>query len=346
MEEKHTLLTKLKEKLKNMNTKVVKRIAGLALAAAMLVVPLSACQNNTNTPVDPGTDINNPVDENKNHSAILNKILTDSYYRNLVNVAENKKNYNNDYDYAKNNNAYTAIPYGFLEKQGYDINAIKNNQLECITDVCIRNKDLYVELKIEHKSSIDYYANYILKYNLTDKELSDFKLLYSLSYPCYQAPQFVQELSYQKNATVEHQAYITKTSFKNVVEEITHFVRKSGKVNSTGLTNPASDLRINLLSFKENENTVTFLIHENVDFNTNGRYVFDKTVAIGTFDPVNVLTTSIDGKTVFSGYTDEFMFEENREKFNNSKYQVTYYNSDGVTFADIFNSNLYGNIIE
>ena len=283
-------------------------------------------------------------DENKNHSAILNKVLTDSYYRNLVEVAENKKNYNNDKLYAKNNNAYTAIPYGFLEKQGYDINAIKNNQLECITDVCIRNKDLYVELKVEHKSSIDYYANYILKYNLTDKELSDFKLLYS-GYPCYQAPQFVQELSYQKNATVEYKTYLAKTSVSKIEESVTKYIRNSGEVNSTGLTS-YGNLKINLLGFDEDETTVTLLIHQDVDGSLNGRNTYNETIAIGTFNPYALKTDIIDGHNVYTGTAGAVMFEENREKFNNSKYQVTYYNSDEITFADIFNSNLYGNIIE
>lgn len=241
------LLTKLNEKFKNIKDETKKRITATILAGGIALSGLgmagcSSCNpnenNNTNPPiVTPGGDENggNQGNGNQNggnqngssqtpdyskYSQVLQNVLTDNYYYSLISNAES-----HDYDFAYNNQKYQPIPYGFLEDQGFDIDKYKSHQLKCTSELYSINNDLYVELKAEIQASTNYMANYVLKYSLTEKEMDELgKLFSSLYYSTfedatyYQAPFFVQELSYLKEPEIKSVGYITDASNKNFEE--------------------------------------------------------------------------------------------------------------------------------
>ena len=161
------------------------------------------------------------------YSQILQNVLTDSYYNGLIGTAEA---HDEDYIFNTNNGRtyrnqkYQAIPYGFLEDEGFDISKFKNNQLNCYSNLYSINNDLYVELKTEIPASTNYFAHYLLKYSLTEKEIDElgklFTDLYSATHHTtyYQAPFFVQELSYLKTPEIKSVAYITQTSASNFIQ--------------------------------------------------------------------------------------------------------------------------------
>ena len=135
---------------------------------------------------------------------ILTDIINDPYY-DQVNA-----DYGDD-GILKGQNAEAPIPYAFLEREGYDVDAIKNDQLSCESVAYIIGDDtskLYLSVKAE--TSAGYYGNYVLSYPLTEKEYEDFYMLHDEMY--IEAAFFVQELDKQKRATVESHVNVdTKT---------------------------------------------------------------------------------------------------------------------------------------
>lgn len=359
MEEKTTnLMEKLKiyikfplkrvaDGIKTPNVK--KRVAALAMATGILVAPLSACScantnanNASSTPTissnidSSATDSSTQTPENaySEYSKILQTVMTDSYYTNLVDVAETKYNQGDKY-YAKNNNTYMQIPYGFLKQQGYNIDAIKNNQLECISDVYTRGNDLYIELKVEHKSSIDYFANYLIKYTLTNQELEDLTLLNSAtSRPYYQAPQFIQELSYQKNAELLSVQYWEKQYQQLSEQQILNYILNSGKVNASGFEKSVTLTSI-LVDYRQDEDKdseyVKLYVHTPTYSIKNQTIV---TTAI--ICPMPLLGAVVDGNFVIrNDLPTPIIWDTEKLIFNNSKFTATFYNSYNSTLDDI-----------
>ena len=247
------LLTKLRENLRrdsfNMDesanemykdirvsrkNKIAKKVAGVALALGIATAPitLSACNitidpdngitierpnddPNTDNPStdnpstdDPTTD-NPPEEITSQHSEIFNTVVYGDYYNQV------EENYFENIN--KVSNITNPIPYKFLEDEGYDIDAIKEDQYKCLTNSYIYDdapNDLYVSVKIENPNTINgksYYTNYILKYNLTDQEKEDMDLVYSKNY--IEAPFFIQELSYQKKPEIQSETKWTMDTY-------------------------------------------------------------------------------------------------------------------------------------
>lgn len=146
------------------------------------------------------------------YSQILQTVLTDSHYTNLINE------YFGSYNYEGPENKHTSIPYAFLEKQGHDINSIKTDQLKCITDAYIKNdnkNELYVTVRVENKNNLgNYYTNYVLSYNLTEKEYNDLYMLHKGRYR--EASYFIQELSKVKIPTVKSSVNIDIETYDNL----------------------------------------------------------------------------------------------------------------------------------
>ncbi len=233
------LLAKLGEKFKKIKDDTKKRImatifaGGIALSGiGMTGCDNSADPNNTNPPiVNPGD--NNGGTQNggtqnpnyANYSQILQNVLTDSYYENLESAdkSDNKIGSNR---YTYNHPRFMALPYGFLEDEGFDIEAIKEKDLYAESGLYTIGNNLFIELRAEIKTDTpfwentsSYLANYLLKYTLTDQELKEIHALHTSLSPFdkttySQAPWFVQELSYLKTPEVVSKQYITLDSIE------------------------------------------------------------------------------------------------------------------------------------
>ena len=175
----------------------------------------SAWSNSVTYPSNSGGS--SKVDYSK-YSKILQTIMTSYGYIGLIRLDQS---YTRG-DYALNNPKFQPIPYGFLEDEGYDIDKIKSAQLKCGAELYSIDTDLYVELKVETKASTNYITNYVLKYELTKQELNEMQHLFidlssSKDITYYQAPFFIQEVSYQKKPEVLSEAYTTESCHNGAV---------------------------------------------------------------------------------------------------------------------------------
>ena len=183
-------------------------------------------QNNSNNNNNSNSNTSNSENQYKNRSEILKTILYSDYYNGLIRKAKNSAA-NKNFDY-ETQNKYQAIPYGFLEDEGFDIDAIKEDRLKCETEVFLLDGELYLTCRVENKASTDYYTHFVIKYNLTEKELNDLNLLHKeyeegsnqVRSVCFQAPFFIQQLSLDKEATKLSENNITKDAEKMAEKHI------------------------------------------------------------------------------------------------------------------------------
>ncbi len=256
-------------------------------------------------------------------SQAMQNVLTDNNYLGLIAEAEKHSSLG---AYSKNNNAYMAIPYQFLTDEGFDVINISKNNLRARSELFTMGNDLYITLYAEKAASTNYFANYVLKYELTDQELSDLNRLYSSASPVsdatyVQAPFFIQELSKLKTPEVISEAYITPQAYEKVNADF-----KNDPVFEHGILN------------------ATFMKHE---LNTLGcdDYTFlvcegkEKAKAVKNTGKMGIITYSmlgdyrkdIDGNKVY--YNDQnnitsTILDEHAEAFQNSIKQVTFYHSN------------------
>lgn len=225
------MLIKLGEKFKNIKEDTKKRIMATIMAGGIALsgLGMAGCNNLLN-PDDPGTEITNPDNKYAKYSQILQNVLTDKYYTNISYIEDSDTDVGTK-RWSYNNPKCLAIPYGFLEDEGFDIDKIKEKELDSKSWIYLIDNDLYVELLAEVKSNTtfttgetSYYTNYLLKYNLTNQETKElkslFKSLHSYRKTAYsQGPLFVQELSYLKKPEVLANTKITPNSLKAFEEE-------------------------------------------------------------------------------------------------------------------------------
>ena len=169
-------------------SKVVHRIGAFGIAVA-LGFSLNSC--NFHLPEDPSYNNNqnnneNNEDNNQNnnqnnsdgqldwsqYSELLQNVLTNDYYDSLMTQAAA------DYKFLSSG-AFQPHPYAFLEKEGYDVKAIQNKEIEAYTMSFVLDSEpnnLYMFTRVTDPTNT-YHTNYILKYHLTDEEMDDYNLL-------------------------------------------------------------------------------------------------------------------------------------------------------------------------
>lgn len=207
-----------------MNRKILTVIAGIAATLALSPLSLTACASNTSdepnttagvdNPIDPSSpttpnSTDNPSNSNdKKYSDILNAVLTDEYYLDKIK--------NNDAVYFYSDLDFAPYPYPFLKKQGHDISKMNPKPiLDCSTEIYFiddNNEKLYMSVLVENEN--DYYTNYILSCILSQQEYSEITMLFEGNYA--EAPFYVQELSAQKDITIESKVNITKSMYEGV----------------------------------------------------------------------------------------------------------------------------------
>jgi|GEM_PF-2083777 len=306
------------------------RIVATAIASSMAMVSIFGLVGCANTNTDPG---NNPGGGNNNqtpdysqYSQILQNVLTDDYYTYLITQSV-ISSYDN---YAKNNPEYQPIPYGFLEDEGFDVSKIKNKTLSCSSELYSINNDLYVELKVEIKSSTDYFANYVLKYNLTNEEKYEIDSLFSVLYSnlgnatYFQAPFFVQELSYLKDPQVLSTAYITEYCSNNAVE---YFNKKEFLATSHHAVYLGSEYVDN--------SQIAYHTYQIRPKTSNARFVSQ--IGTITTHTIGYGRLEIDNKFVQNAemYNSGKISTQNRQNFESNIQSITSYTTRDHYFKDI-----------
>lgn len=200
-----------------MANNLLKKLATLMMATTIAFTPIAAGCDNCSTPdnnngpgienVEPGNGTENPGNENpgnenpgnenptpEQHSALLNAVLNNQYYKNAITAAAGVQD-------VANKNKYKPIPYKYLEDKGYNVTKIKNNELRCESDVFLYNNELYIALKTEVEASTNYFDCQILKYQITEQEIEELNKMYASLQSSYkgtyvQGPFMVQHISY------------------------------------------------------------------------------------------------------------------------------------------------------
>ena len=262
----NNLLSKLSKRISlegnTMKSTLKNAVRPLALttAAAVLALSLSSCQFLNNLPIpginpDDTTDIVTPGGEDidpalAQYSPLLRSVLTDADVNALLDA------FDADYNSVPKS-SYQPHPYAFLASKGHNVSKIKSGALDCHTYSYMPKNDpnsLYIMTYVEdegNRMADDYYAQYCIKYTLTDQESSEYRMLFSDQYAqCY----FINDaISKHKTAQVVSQSYITKEA---------HEAFKQSLPNTPGVTDYLGSKQLNLLmhSFDANADTFNLIV--------------------------------------------------------------------------------------
>ena len=237
--------------------KAYKRFAILTISAALAgVVALGACSLGGQTggddtdPDGPTIDNNDPTSEpEEKYSQILQDVLESDYYAELTDMYEAAWNY-------PITKAHEAIPYAFLSREGFDIQAIKDEEIDCDSVAYIKNDDtstLYLSTKVVTDGADPYYTCYTLSYPLTDKEYDDLVMLHQEKY--IQAPYFIQELDNQKTAEVISKASITVEAYDGILNYLVGFAQMTSAFGTDKLDLDFIDFSVDNQTFEVNLRT-------------------------------------------------------------------------------------------
>ena len=302
--------SRLKTALKN--AKISKKIATLSLTTALVVsgITFAGCSNDSHNP-GPGPDPN-PGPIESEYSQIMDTVLNDEYYTSLV----------DNFTYEDNSSAYyDPHPYGFLEDEGYNIDDIKNGTLKCYSTSYMKDDGYYIRTMVENKASTDYYGCYIIKYDLTDQEKDELDMLFKEQY--IQTPLYIQEISNQKSASVQSEAYISKTGYESILartktsQNLTTNTLGTNNVDVMYLGNYVDSSRdtCDIQIYTRNSSTSTMRI---------------STCKMGTLNIYTIGTMTIqniDGNQVLINPTNAWTFSaDNLEDYRNSVEEVAAYN--------------------
>ena len=335
------LISKLIDKLQNVSPTTKRRIISLILAGGMAFsgLTMAGCDNTSTTTPPPIVDSGTQNPAYAKYSQILQNVLNDNYYTNLISVdstwtgsAQDAPSYQNP--------KYNAIPYGFLEEEGFNIDEIKNKQVSSKSDMYTIGNDLYIELRVETKASKNYFTNYILKYTLTDKELHEFNVLFTNSgsgkTTFYRAPFFVQELSYAKTPEVVSKSYVSVDSL-NAFEDFAD--NKQYIAKSTTATYLNAEI-IDNYSFH------TYQIHQRLtNYQTKGTMKIGQIKFLVPAKGVEL----INNKNVTTLYNMAYSFDllpEDKTKFEENIQTVNCYNCEYASFKDIFENDSTKNLLD
>lgn len=226
------LISRLKARFHN--HQIAKRVAGLVLAGALLVAPVGCSKqnnnsnnNNTNNNYQNSQqdDYNNSNNNSNNNSTtekesqysqMLLNVLNDEHYNSLIEQAKTNKD-------VYTRGEFKPHPYAFLEDEGFDVNAIMNDNLKCISFVYSLKDEpnvLYVITRAETASSEPYFTQYVLKYTLSKQEMADYKMLHEGFFA--QACFLVNEISELHDPQVLSKTKITvqaQTSLSNSIKK-------------------------------------------------------------------------------------------------------------------------------
>ena len=175
------------------NSKIVQKLTGLIVTSSLLL-SLASCDSNN---YDSGNSNDNPNDNTSNvgnntnnnngntndntidmsqYSQLLQNVLNNEYYDSLLIRTE----ISGEYDLYETGD-FKPHPYAFLEDEGFDVESIKNGELDAYTMSYVLDEEpnnLYLYTRVADKTNT-YYNTYLLKYELTDQEMDDYQLMHA-----------------------------------------------------------------------------------------------------------------------------------------------------------------------
>lgn len=264
-----SLINKLTDKLKNVSKDTKKRILSLMLAGSIALTSglgLTGCSltNNPNTDDpntnDPSSSITNPSGGKEDskyskYSSILQGVMTKKVYEKSLSWGTIEQN-SGGVDSVMNNNRFLPIPYKYLEDLGYDSDRVRQGSYKASAEVFRIDNDLYVALGIQALSKKDYMEYHLLKYNITDQEIAEMNKLFNTkqstyyNYTYFQAPFFVQELSYHRTPEVLNISYQSMDTQKTIIDGLNKNKFVAGGYNKNNAI---------LLNFRENAEEEMYL---------------------------------------------------------------------------------------
>ena len=145
------------------NSKIYKKIFSLVVAGA-ISTSFVGCANST-TKANPDdsshSGIVQPVEE-KEYSPLMLKVKEYQLYNESANFVLNRRD---------------PHPYAFLSQQGFDIDSIKNGELECKTSAFVYDDEpnnLYMVVSVKTGYKDQRNNTYFLKYKLSNRDMEDY----------------------------------------------------------------------------------------------------------------------------------------------------------------------------
>lgn len=309
-----------------MKKKFLKTVTGLGMAVTVgfFAVFGAACfdasgggsaGNDPADPVQPDPPAVSP-EEGGYSDLVKNNILNNGFYQRLI-ASE-------DTLVRPGNIHYYPHPFGYLQKRGHNIQAIKDGELECNTIVYTVGNDtghLYVDTRVQTiEGDLDYYTCYSLEYALSEKEYHDLYYFCDKYYSL--APLIVQELSYQKSPQVLAETSLLKTMFESWEKEFNRdeYIYKPFESKS---------FNFNLLTYDVEHQTIQckFTSYEN-----NRKIINDDVFRIANFIPTysnEKVSTMKNAKILNSPKSVGFATIEIWEDYKNNPTAITRFNLQG-----------------
>lgn len=231
--EKKNLLVKLRKKLKKMKKVAALGLAGLAIAGALSSCAPKTIDTNTNSTDSTVTDTQTGEHDYSNEILSIKEILNNqdiklSDYSEIYQKVMTDSRYDTRYEQIRNlgsNGSFNIadpIPYGFLERNGFDVSAIKAEKLECDSYVYRPNDDkdhLYVNLRAEKNVNGTICSMfYTLKYDISEKEFAEFDELAEGEYADYCF--YIDALDRLREPEVVSKAGMISTSYKEFIKDM------------------------------------------------------------------------------------------------------------------------------
>ncbi len=269
--------------------------------------------DNPNTPEEPTTP-------EVTHSQLLYDVLNNSEYNALI------ENYQADAS-VRNLQQYDPIPYGFFEERGYNIADIKNDTLRADAVAYIKDSEpnnLYIATKVEGTGyARPFYTCYTLKYTLTNEEVNDLNYIHENH--AIQAPFFIQELSYQNEATVESEANIFIETYDRFIEDSSEYFSNQHEA-ALNTTDIAMDL--NSINFDSNSITCTIRPRSSDEFTAKSSI----STANLTTPRGYIFVQSWNNTYIYESPSAlDFASEEEMQNYMNNATPVTYYDTQDKT---------------
>lgn len=145
------------------NSKIYKKIFSLVVAGA-ISTSFVGCANST-TKANP---------DDSSHSGIVQPVEEKEYSPLMLKVKE-YQSYNESANFVLNRR--DPHPYAFLSQQGFDIDSIKNGELECKTSAFVYDDEpnnLYMVVSVKTGYKDQRNNTYFLKYKLSNRDMEDY----------------------------------------------------------------------------------------------------------------------------------------------------------------------------
>ena len=162
---------------------VAKRIGSIVLAGSMIASCMAGCANSAPNKKDPDIGGISGEAETGKYSNLLMSVVNDEYYKSIMSSTTLETNNVPELD---------PHPYAFLEDEGIDVDKILNGTYQASTMTFVYDDEpnnLYMNTRILIDDS--YYQSYLITYQLNDKEMADYKMVYgdstaySYSWPAF-----------------------------------------------------------------------------------------------------------------------------------------------------------------